>query len=324
MAFDAVAQQPKLLYLLQGVAAFAAVVGLVLLVLHRGPVRRRAAALVLLAPALLLLTIGLLLPGLRTLALSFTDRGGDTWAGLDNYVWMFTDHRALVALRNTLAWVVLVPLASTAVGLLYAAAVARSRCRTFALSLVLMPMAISFVGAGVVWKFVYAYRPAEARQIGLLNQLVVACGGAPRQWLVDSPWNVLFLVVVMVWTQAGFAAVLATAAIRAVPAELTEAARLDGASPGQIFRRITVPSIRPTLRVVLLAQAIGTFKAFDIVRTMTGGQFDTGVLAHETYDQAFRHGETGRGAALAVLLFLLVTPFVAHQVRVVRVQRRSG
>ncbi|MEU5217372.1 sugar ABC transporter permease [Streptomyces sp. NPDC020807] len=321
MSFDAVAQQPKALFLLQGLAAFAAVVALVLLALHRGPVRRRAAALILLAPALLLLAIGLLLPALRTLALSFTDSGGDAWVGLDNYVWTVTDPGALIVLRNTLTWVVLVPLTSTAVGLAYAAAVARSRFRTFALALVLTPMAISLVGAGVVWKFVYAYRPAEAGQIGLLNRLVVAFGGEPRQWLVESPWNVLLLVVVTVWTQTGFAAVLLAAAIRAVPTELTEAARLDGASPGQILRRITVPSIRPTLLVVLLAQAIGTLKAFDVVRTMTGGQFDTDVIAHAMYDQAFRYGETGRGAALAVLLFLLVTPFVAHQVRA---RRRTG
>ncbi|MFC8956759.1 carbohydrate ABC transporter permease [Streptomyces sp. NPDC057101] len=321
MSFDAVAQEPKLLYLLQGIAAFAAVVSLILSALHRGPVRRRAAALLLLAPALLLLTVGLLLPGLRTLALSFTETGGDAWAGFDNYVWVFTDARALVALRNTLVWVVLVPLLAASAGLLYAAAVVRSRFRAFALSLVLMPMAVSFVGAGVVWKFVYAYRPAEARQIGLLNQLVVAFGGEPRQWLVDTPWNVLFLIVVMVWTQAGFAAVLLAGAIRAVPGELTEAARLDGASPRQIFWRITMPSIRPMLLVVVLAQAVGTSKAFDIVKTMTGGQFDTGVIAHEMYDQAFRYGETGRGAALAVLLFVLVTPFVAHQVRA---RRRAG
>ncbi|MFJ5074370.1 carbohydrate ABC transporter permease [Streptomyces sp. NPDC088553] len=321
MSFDVVAQQPKLLYLLQGVAAFAAVVSLTLLALHRGPVRRRAAALILLAPALLLLTVGLLLPGLRTAMLSFTDSRGDTWVGFDNYVWMFTDPTSLVALRNTLTWVVLVPLTATSVGLLYAAAVARSRFRTFALSLVLTPTAISFVGAGVVWKFVYAYRPADAGQIGLLNQLVVVFGGEPRQWLVDPPWNVLFLIMAMVWTQAGFAAVLLTGAIRAVPGELTEAAQLDGASPRQIFWRITLPSVRPTLLVVVLAQAIGTIKAFDIVETMTGGQFDTGVIAQEMYDQAFRYGETGRGAALAVLLLVLVTPFVAHQVRA---QRRAG
>ncbi|MEV6552309.1 sugar ABC transporter permease [Streptomyces sp. NPDC051597] len=315
MSFDAVAQQPKLLYLLQTIAAFAAVVCLILLALHRRPVRRRSAALILLTPALLLLMAGLLLPALRTVLLSFTDRGGEAWAGWDNYRWLLTDPRALVALRNTVAWAVLVPLTATAVGLLYAAAVVRSRFRAFALSLLLMPMAISFVGAGVIWKFVYAYRPAQDGQIGLLNQLVVAFGGEPRQWLADSPWNVLFLIVAMVWTQAGFAAVLLAGAIRAVPAELIEAARLDGACARQVFWRITMPSIRPTLTVVVLAQAIGAFKAFDIVKTMTGGQFDTDVIAHDMYDQAFRYGETGHGAALAVLLFVLVTPFVAHQVR---------
>ncbi|MFC0601672.1 carbohydrate ABC transporter permease [Streptomyces palmae] len=314
MPFDVVAQQFKLAYLLQALAVFAAVVGLVLLALHRGPARRRGAAFLLIAPALLLLTVGLLLPGLHTLALSFTD-GGGSWAGLDNYRWMFTDPEALIALRNTLIWVVLVPLLVTAVGLLYAAAVVRSRFRALALSLVLLPMAISFVGAGLVWRFVYAYRPAEAEQIGLLNQLVLAFGGEPRQWLVDSPWNVLFLIVAMVWAQAGFAAVLLAGAIRAVPDELVEAALLDGASPRQVFWRITIPSIRPTLLVVVLAEAIGTLKAFDIVRTMTAGRFETGVIAQEMYDQAFRYGETGRGAALAVLLFVLVTPVVACQVR---------
>ncbi|MER6398402.1 sugar ABC transporter permease [Kitasatospora sp. NPDC001603] len=318
MPFDVVAQQPKLAHLLQGVAAFSAVVGLILLALHRGPVRRRGAAFLLLAPALLLLTVGLLLPGLHTLGLSFMGDEGDTWVGVDNYVWMFTDPEALIALRNTLAWVVLVPPLVTGIGLLYAAAVVRARFRALALSLVLLPMAISFVGAGLVWKFVYAYRPAGAEQIGLLNELVVAFGGEPRQWLVDSPWNILFLIVAMVWSQAGFAAFLLAGAITAVPGEIVEAARLDGASPRQIFRHITVPSIRPTLLVVVLTEVIGTFKAFDIVKTMTAGQFDTGVIAHEMYDQSFRYGRTGHGAALAVLLFLLVTPVVAYKVRAQR------
>ncbi|MFD3533783.1 carbohydrate ABC transporter permease [Streptomyces sp. NPDC058664] len=321
MPFDVVAQQPKLLHLLQGVAAFTAVVGLILLALHRGPARRRGAAFLLLAPALLLLTAGLLVPALRTLLLSFTDDGGGTGFGIGNYVWMFTDPEALVALRNTLAWVILVPPLVTAVGLLYAAAVVRSRWRALALSLVLLPMAISFVGAGLVWKFVYAYRPAEAEQIGLLNQLVVVFGGEPRQWLVESPWNVLLLMVTMVWTQVGFAAVLLAGAIDAVPDEITEAARLDGASPRRVFRHITVPSIRPTLLVVLLAEVTATFKTFDIVKTMTAGHFDTAVVAHEMYDQAFRYGRTGRGAALAVLLFLLVTPVAALRIRA---HRRAG
>ncbi|MER7406057.1 sugar ABC transporter permease [Streptomyces sp. NPDC000070] len=321
MSFDVVAQQPKLLHLLHGVVAFAAVVCLTLLAVHRGPMRRRGPAFLLLAPALLLLTVGLLLPGLRTLLLSFMDGEGEAWVGFANYAWMFTDPGALLSLRNTLTWVVLVPSLVTAVGLLYAAAVVRSRFRALALTLVLLPMAISFVGAGLVWKFVYAYRPAEADQIGLLNQLVVAFGGTPRQWLVDAPGNTLFLVVAMVWTQAGFAAVLLAGAISVVPGEITEAARLDGASPRQIFWRITLPLIRPTLLVVVLAEVIGTVKAFDIVRTMTAGQFDTGVIAHEMYDQAFRYGETGRGAALAVTLFVLVTPVVAYKVRAQRSAR---
>lgn len=321
MTFDPLAQQPKLLYLLQGLAAFAAVVVLLLALLHRGPVRRRGAAVLLLAPALLLLAVGLLVPGLRTLLLSFKDGTGERWAGLDNYVWLVTDPGALTVLRTTLTWVVLVPLLVTATGLLYAAAVARSRYRAPALTLVLLPMALSFVGAGLIWKFVYAYRPAEADQIGLLNQLVVAFGGEPRQWLVESPWNVLFLVVAMVWAQTGFAAVLLAGAIRAVPGDVVEAARLDGASPRQVFWRVTVPLIRPTLLVVALAEVIGTFKAFDIVRTMTGGQFGTGVIAHEMYAQSFRYGQTGRGAALAVLLFALVTPVVAYKVRAQRSAR---
>ncbi|MFF8833266.1 carbohydrate ABC transporter permease [Streptomyces sp. NPDC015131] len=322
MTFDLLAQQPKLTELLRGVAAFAAVVGLILLVLHRPRPRRRGAALLLLAPATALLTAGLLIPGLRTLVLSFLDDEGHTWAGLDNYAWLFTDPTALGALRNTLVWVLLVPPLVTAVGLLYAAVVVRSRLRAPALALLLLPMAISFVGAGVVWKFVYAYRPAGADQIGLLNQLVVAFGGTPRQWLVESPWNVLLLVVVMVWTQAGFAALLLAGAIAAVPAEITEAARLDGASPRQVFRHITLPAIRPALTVVLLTETTATFKAFDIVRAMTGGHFDTAVLAHEMYDQALRHGRSGRGAALAVLLFVLVTPVAAAMAA--RARRRAG
>ncbi|MFD3335949.1 carbohydrate ABC transporter permease [Streptomyces sp. NPDC058700] len=321
MSFDGAAQQPKLLFLLQAVAAFTAVVGLVLLALHRGPAsRRRGAAFLLLAPALTLLTAGLVVPALRTLVLSFTDGEGAA-VGFDNYAWILTDPETLVALRNTVVWVVLAPLLVTATGLLYAAAVVRSRFRALALALVLLPMAISFVGAGLVWRFVYAYRPAEADQIGLLNQLVVTFGGEPRQWLVESPWNVLFLVVAMVWTQTGFAAVLLTGAIAAVPGEITEAARLDGASPRRLFWSVTVPSIRPTLLVVLLAEVTATFKAFDLVKTMTAGRFDTGVVAHEMYDQAFRYGRTGHGAALAVLLFLLVSPVVAHRFRT---RRRAG
>ncbi|WP_344750020.1 sugar ABC transporter permease, partial [Streptosporangium vulgare] len=196
----------------------------------------------------------------------------------------------------------------------------RTRFESLAKSLVFLPMAISFVGAGIIWRFVYAYRSEEQDQIGLLNQITVAFGGEPRQWLQDAPLNTLFLIVVMVWIQAGFATVVLSAAIKGIPAEIVEAAKLDGATPLQMFFRVTLPSIRPAVIVVLVTQSIGTLKLFDIVRTMTGGQFDTSVIANEMYNQAFRYGETGKGAALAVFLFVLVTPIVIYQIR----QRREA
>ncbi|WP_433241899.1 carbohydrate ABC transporter permease [Streptosporangium sp. CA-135522] len=317
MDFDFAAEQPKFVQLLIGVAAFLVVVAVILLLVDRAPMRRRAwsHATILLLPALALLGIGLVVPAVRTTLLSFMSGDGLRWVGLDNYAWMFTQPEALTVLRNTLIWVLLVPLLVTSVGLVYAVLVDRTRFESLAKSLVFLPMAISFVGAGIIWRFVYAYRAEDQDQIGLLNQLVVALGGEPQQWLQNPPLNTLFLIVVMVWIQSGFATVVLSAAIKGIPAEIVEAARLDGAGPLQMFFRVTLPSIRSAVIVVLVTQSIGTLKLFDIVRTMTGGQFDTSVIANEMYNQAFRYGETGKGAALAVFLFALVTPIVIYQIR---------
>ncbi len=320
MDFDFAAEGPKLVQLLIGIAAFFAVVGVLLLLVDRVPMRQRARwpAAILLFPALTLLTIGLIVPAIRTTVLSFRNGNSKEWVGLENYSWMFTQPEAVIVLRNTLIWVVLTPLLVTAIGLLYAVIVDNTRFEQLAKSLVFLPMAISFVGAGIIWKFVYAYRPPGAEQIGLLNEIVVSLGGSPQQWLLNAPANTLFLIVVLVWIQAGFATVVLSAAIKSIPAEIVEAARLDGASPLQMFFRVTLPSIRPAVVVVLVTQCIGTLKLFDIVRTMTGGQFETSVIANEMYNQAFRYGETGKGAALAVFLFVLVVPIVFYQVRTLR------
>ncbi|WP_066373087.1 carbohydrate ABC transporter permease [Herbidospora mongoliensis] len=325
MVFDFAAEAPKLVQLLIGVVAFLAFVGLMLLLLDRAPMKERSwlHSLLLLGPALLLLGIGLVVPGIRTTLLSFMNGDSSQFVGLDNYAWMFTQPESLTVLRNTLIWVLLVPALVTAIGLVYAVVVDKSRFESVAKSLVFLPMAISFVGAGIIWRFVYAYRPTEGDQIGLLNQVVVWLGGEPQQWLQNAPTNTLFLIVVVVWIQAGFATVVLSAAIKGIPAEIVEAARLDGASPMQMFFRVTLPSIRPALVVVLVTQSIGTLKLFDIVRTMTGGQFDTSVIANEMYNQAFRYGEAGKGAALAVFLFVLVTPIVVYQIRSLR-QRREA
>jgi alpha-glucoside transport system permease protein len=304
------------------IAIFVALVALILLIAGRLGGRRsdRWVALAFLLPAALMLIIGLLYPGLRTIVQSFFDTEGTNFIGIDNYKTIFTTPDQLTVLRNTVIWVVLTPFVATAVGLLYAILVDRSRFEAFAKALVFLPMAISFVGASIIWKFVYEFRPDQPgiKQIGLLNQVLVWLGGKPQQWLIESPLNTFLLVVVLIWIQAGFAMTVLSAAIKAIPDDIVEAARLDGVSPFGMFRFVTLPTIRPALVVVLTTIGIGTLKVFDIVRTTTGGQFNTSVVANEFYDQSFRSGNEGLGAALAVLLFVLVIPIVAYNVRQLR------
>lgn len=276
--------------------------------------------LVFLMPAALLLTIGLVYPAIRTTLLAFTDKTG-TFNGLDNFVWMFTQPEALITLGNTVVWVILVPLLSTAIGLAYAVFIDKSRGERFYKMLVFMPMAISMVGASIIWNFMYQYRGAEQEQIGLINQIIVWFGGAPQQILQNSPWNTLALIVVMIWIQTGFAMVVLSAAIKGVPTEQLEAAEIDGANPWQRFANVTVPGIRSSLVVVVTTISIATLKVFDIVRTMTAGNFNTSVVANEMYTQAFRSGEPGRGAALALILFVMVMPIVIYNIRVLNQQK---
>ncbi|SCG59009.1 carbohydrate ABC transporter permease [Micromonospora inositola] len=349
MEFDFAEEQPKFLMLMYGLIAFVAVVGGLLLLLDVVPAwfaRRREAqliaasasgaplprrrkqreglfALFFLLPTLLLLTVGLVVPAIRTTLLSFMDADSSNWVGLHNYSWMFSEDSIIRVLVNTLVWVILVPLVATSFGLLYAVLVDKARLEAVAKSLIFLPMAISFVGASIIWKFVYAYRGDGQEQIGLLNQIVVGLGGEPKQWLLESPLNTILLIVIMVWIQAGFAMVVLSAAIKAIPADIVEAARLDGVSPWQMFWQITMPSIRPALIVVVVTLSIATLKVFDIVRTATNGNYDTGVIANAMYDQAFRYGQPGQGSALAVFLFVLVIPIVIYQIRNLRQQREG-
>ncbi|GHJ51955.1 carbohydrate ABC transporter permease [Micromonospora chersina] len=348
MEFDFAAEQPKFLMLMYGLIAFVAVVGGLLLLLDVVPAwfaRRREERLVaavasgaplprrrkpreglfalfFLLPTLLFLLIGLVVPAIRTTLLSFMDKDSSNWVGLDNYAWMFSEDSIVRVLINSLIWVLLVPLVATAFGLIYAVLVDKARFESVAKSLIFLPMAISFVGAAIIWKFVYAYR-GEGDQIGLLNQIVVSLGGEPKQWLLESPLNTFLLIVIMVWIQAGFAMVVLSAAIKAIPADIVEAARLDGVSPWQMFWQITMPSIRPAVIVVVVTLSIATLKVFDIVRTATNGNYDTSVIANEMYNQAFRYGQPGQGSALAVFLFVLVIPIVIYQIRNLRQQREG-
>ena len=312
----------KFLTMLEAIGLFVAVIGVILAAASRFSGRRgdRVVAAAFLLPTFVLVAVGLIYPGLKTIYQSFFNAAGDAFIGVDNYQTIFTDSDQIHVLRNTVLWVVITPFVATGVGLVYAILVDKARVEALAKALIFLPMAISFVGAGIIWKFVYEFRPDQpgVKQTGLLNQIIVGLGGSPRQFLIDSPWNTIFLVIVMIWIQAGFAMTVLSASIKAIPEDIVEAARLDGVGAWGMFRYVTIPTIRPALIVVLTTIGIGTLKVFDIVRTMTGGNFDTSVIANEFYSQSIRSSNQGLGAALAVLLFILVIPIVAYNVRQLR------
>jgi ABC-type sugar transport system permease subunit len=216
---------------------------------------------------------------------------------------------------NNLFWVVFVTSISTVLGLAIAVLADRSRGESAAKSLIFMPMAISFVGASVIWRFVYAFEPAGSDQIGLFNAIWTMFGGDPQPWIQQRPWNNLLLIAIMIWIQTGFAMVILSSAIKGVPTELVEAAKVDGASEGQIFWRITLPQIRSTVLVVVVTVIMTVLKVYDIVKVMTNGQFGTEVIANRMFNVSFINRDYGTGSALAVLIFIAVLPLMILNVR---------
>jgi len=323
---------PVAVVLLLGVEAsafwiviIAAVVGAALWLLDLRSRGGRGGLLLLIAfltPAIGLLLLGLGYPSISTLVSAFLSNNGSRFVGLDNFVWVFQPgaQGGLIAVVNTLVWVIIAPIVATAVGLAYAVFVDRSRGEKVLKVFIFMPVAISLVGASIIWKFFYAYQ--QGSQIGLLNQIVVWFGGQPVNWLQSYPLNMLLLIVILIWSQAGFAMVLLSAAIKAIPTEQIEAAELDGTNGWQRFRHVTVPEIRPTIIVVWITISITALKVYDIIATTTAGQNDTTVLGYAMVRQfALLPPQTGHSAALAVLLFLLVTPFIVYNARNLRAQR---
>lgn len=309
----------KFVVMIVAIALFALVMAVVLLLVDRPSLPRWVAACGYLGPALVLIVMGLLVPAILTIRNSLYANDQTTFVGWDNYAAIFSQDLFLIVLRNTFFWVLIVPLFSTALGLVYAVLVDRTRFEKLAKTLIFLPMAISMVGASIIWRFVYEYKPAGSDQTGLLNQLLVLVGAEPQQFLISPPVNTFYLIVVMVWIQTGFAMTVLSAAIKAIPDETIEAARMDGATGLRLFWAITVPSVRPAIIVVLTTVAMATLKAFDVVRTMTGGQFDTSIIALEFYAQTFTRQAGGVGAALAVLLFVLVAPIIIYNVRQMRI-----
>jgi len=269
-------------------------------------------AFIFIAPALIVFIIFILYPVLETLRLSFYDKYGRDFVGLNNYFWAFKDQELRRGLLNNLGWLFVVPTLSTAFGLIIANLADRIWWGTFAKSIIFMPMAISFVGAGVIWKFIYDYRGPGDEQIGLLNAIIVSFGFEPQAWITIPIWNNLFLMAIMIWIQTGLALVIFSAALRGIPKETLEAAKIDGASEFRTFISIIIPYLAPTILVIWTIITIVVLKIFDIVLAMTNGQWQTEVLANLMFDWMFRGGgDSGRGSVLAIFIMIGVIPIMA-------------
>ena len=275
-------------------------------------------------PALFVLGLYLAYPVVATFWLSVTDRdAGDAFVGGANYTQMFAEPKFWEAMRNNMLWLIVVPAFSTGFGLLAAQLTDRISWGNIAKSLIFMPMAISFVGAAVIWKLVYDVRPVDQEQIGILNAFLMALGrDEPVTFLTIPFWNNLFLMIVLIWIQTGFAMVILSAALRGIPEETVEAAIIDGAGPFQIFFKIKVPQIMGTIVVVWTTITIVVLKVFDIVFAMTNGQWETQVLANYMYDKLFRANDWGVGSASAMIIMLLVTPILVWNVYNARKEMR--
>ncbi len=278
---------------------------------------RRLQPFVFVGPGIAILAWYLAIPTLRTLVLSFQDDISVGWVGLENYIYAFTDRIMLEAFRNNFLWMVFGTFFCVSLGLLIAVLADRTRFESVYKAIIFMPMAISFVGAGVIWKFVYTYKGEGAgiQEIGLVNGIVIALGGQPQAWLLMPPWNNFFLIVIMVWLQTGYAMVVLSSAIKGLPAELLEAARVDGATEVQSFFHITIPYIQGTLITVTTTIIIFSLKLFDIVRVMTGGNNGTNVIANEFYLERFTYNNAGRASAIAIVLLIAVIPVMIYNLR---------
>lgn len=272
---------------------------------------------VFVGPALILLGFYLVYPTVNTIILSFRDAAGEGFVGFDNYVRIFTENIYLISLRNSFMWAIIVPIFCVVFGLAVATLADLLPRKTEAIvkSLIFLPMAVSFVGATVVFFFLYTFRtPGFGDQIGLLNAIWEALGGTPVDWLRIPFWNNFFLMAILVWTQTGFAMVILSSAIKGVPDDLLEAARIDGANEWQVFRKITVPTIASTLVVVWTTILITTWKVYDIVAV--GAQTnDSSVIAERMVTEFYTFRNSGVGSALAVVLLVLVTPILIINIK---------
>ena len=285
--------------------------------------RHRILPWVYLGSALTVLAAYLVLPTFNTIYISLFDKRSQNFIGLNNYIDLLTDKLIWQAFRNNILWLVLVTGISVSLGLLIAVLMDRVRYEPVPKTLIFLPMAISFVGASVIWRFIYDFRPIGAEQIGLLNALLVGLGFEPVGWLVERSINNFALIAIMIWLQTGFCMVLLSAAVKGIPGDILEAARMDGANEFQVFWRIIIPMIRSTILVVATTVIILVLKVFDIVFVMTAGNQGTEVIASRMIKEMFNFRDYGRGSAIAVILLLAIVPVMIANIRRFREQEAA-
>lgn len=321
MIFKPTSSGQKILVMVLAIVLFLVVMGIILLLIDRARVPNGTLVAGFLGPVLIALAGGLLFPALKTIYQSFRKFdgvGNETgWAGFGNYSQIFTSNNRDL-LINTVLWIFLVPIVATIFGLVYAVLVDRTRFEAAAKALVFLPTAISMVAASVIWRYVY-YQPAPKGkdEVGLLNAVLSAFGGNPQNWITKFPTGTFALIIVMIWIQAGFAMTVLSAAIKAVPDDIVEAAKIDGATGMRLFRSITIPSIRPTLVVVLTTVAIASLKTFDIVNVLGGNLPINNIVANAFYNSS-AVGSYGQAGAYAVVIFIVVIPVIIFNVRQMR------
>jgi alpha-glucoside transport system permease protein len=287
-------------------------------------IHEKVSWLAFLTPAAVLVILVLIVPLLQTVVWSFMDDRVKAWVGFKNYVDLFTDKRFLGILLNNFLWVLVVPAITVAIGTAVATLtnqVGPTRERVFK-SLIFMPMAISFVAAATIWSYFYAYVPPGRPEIGLLNALVKSLGFEAQPWLTmdQGRLNSFLLMAVVVWLQVGYSMVVISAAIKNVPEETIEAAQLDGASAWQVFAGVVLPQVWGTVMSVFVTVLILVMKVFDIVLSMTRGNFSTSVLAFEWYKQFFENSNIGPASAVVTVLVLLIGPLMYLQIKTVQQQ----
>ena len=273
------------------------------------------------SPAAFLLFFFLVYPSIKTIYISFFDYNSEKFIGIKNYIYCFTNETMLISFRNNALWIAFFVPLTVFLGLVIAILLDKVKYESIVKSLIFMPMAISFVGAGVIWKFVYAYRPVSAAQTGILNAIRSFFQLEPLPWLIIRPWlNNFCLIMVGVWIWTGFCMVILSASYKGIPRELLEAARVDGATEFKIFWKIILPLMKPTLAVVATTMTINVLKVFDIVYVMTNGNFDTEVIANRMYKEMFIFRNYGRASSIAVLLLLFIIPMILVNIRRFREQ----